>query len=140
MEFLIFWIGLSIVVWVLADKRERSGAGWFILSLFISPVLAIVILLAIGDSDGSAKCPACAEKVKAEAKICKHCGSELKGIQSLKGKPKSEKESLFCDLYDKAILAGSEKLTPGMSRTHAKIKKGESVPDVVLDTAIQELA
>lgn len=47
-------------------------------------IIAGVILFAVGSrkspiaqSDDTRKCPFCAEMVKEEAKICKHCGKEL---------------------------------------------------------------
>ena len=43
---------LSIVTFVMAQKRGRSGFGWFILSLIISPILCIIILACLGDTDG----------------------------------------------------------------------------------------
>ena len=48
MVFLIFWIGFSIIVWVMATNRNRSGFGWFLLSLIISPLLSVLLLLAFG--------------------------------------------------------------------------------------------
>lgn len=49
MEFILLWFGFSIVVGV-ANKRDRSGAGWFFLALFISPLLAGLLVLALGES------------------------------------------------------------------------------------------
>lgn len=43
----------------------------------LSPLLFVVSgLTSAGDLD-SKKCPHCAEKVKAEARVCKHCGRDL---------------------------------------------------------------
>ena len=46
MSFLIGWIAFSAVVSVGANTRGRSGGGWFLLSLVISPLLAGLFLLA----------------------------------------------------------------------------------------------
>lgn len=43
-------IGLFVLVYKLAAKRERSTLGWILFSLFFSPVLAIILLLILGDS------------------------------------------------------------------------------------------
>jgi biotin transporter BioY len=50
MTFLIFWILLSILVGFFASSKKRSGGGWFFISIFISPLIAFIILLVIGPS------------------------------------------------------------------------------------------
>ena len=89
MDILIFWIGLSIFVGYFASKhRGRSGFGWFVLSLIVSPLIGVLILLLLGEnrekleaiklqSGDVRKCPFCAELIKFEAVVCKHCGREL---------------------------------------------------------------
>jgi hypothetical protein len=46
--FLFFWLGFSIAVALLASRYNRSGFGWFLLSLLLSPLLALVFVLACG--------------------------------------------------------------------------------------------
>ena len=42
-EFFILWFALSIAVGMFASNyRQRSGLGWFVLSLVISPLLGFV--------------------------------------------------------------------------------------------------
>lgn len=79
MEFLLFWLGGAILVSILASKRGRSGGGWFVLSLIISPLLAGLFVLVLGSvSDESArKCPFCMEPVAAQAIRCKHCQADI---------------------------------------------------------------
>jgi hypothetical protein len=52
MELLFFivipWIILAIAVACGASNRNRDGAGWFILSILISPLLAGFCLLLVG--------------------------------------------------------------------------------------------
>ncbi len=74
-EILVFWLILAIVVGVIAGSRNRSGFGWFFLALIISPLIAGILVLALGSS-GKA-CPQCAEKVQPAAKVCKHCGHQF---------------------------------------------------------------
>lgn len=45
MEILLFWLGFSVAVAVLASKYGRSAVGWFFLAALISPVLAGMFLL-----------------------------------------------------------------------------------------------
>ncbi len=85
---IILWALLSVVVGVYADKKGRSGIGFGFLSIITSPLIGFIIAWLVS-SDNAAieqsaitkgevrKCPACAELVKVEAKICKHCRSEL---------------------------------------------------------------
>jgi YD repeat-containing protein len=81
MEFLFGWLMFSIAVGVIAAYgRGRSGGGWFLLSLLISPLLAGIIVLCLPKKDdpkASRTCPFCAETVKLQAKVCKHCHSDL---------------------------------------------------------------
>jgi hypothetical protein len=84
MEWFFFWLLFSIVVGIIAANRGRSGFGWFVLSMVISPLLGVILVAlipAIGDERPSTathvKCPDCAELVLKEARKCKHCGCHL---------------------------------------------------------------
>lgn len=84
MEIFLFWVGFSIAVGVLASNRGRSGSGWFVLSLIISPLLgAIFVLLVENLKDVKPspathiKCPDCKELILKDALVCKHCGCRL---------------------------------------------------------------
>ena len=86
MEFVLFWLGFSLVVGVLASNRGRTGIGWFFLSLVISPLIAGLLVLASDNLktrreapsyQTHAPCPKCAEPVLREAIKCKHCGSDI---------------------------------------------------------------
>lgn len=76
MELFLLWFGLSVAIGAVAGGKDRSGVGWFLLSLVISPLLAGLLLLLVGDGRSS-RCPYCAERVKAAARICPHCKSDL---------------------------------------------------------------
>ncbi len=58
------WLLLSFAALVYAEKKGRSGVGFLLLSLFLSPLVAFV-LIAVGPSNpqrmGLRKCPQCAE-------------------------------------------------------------------------------
>ena len=47
---LFIWLIGTILAGVIADKKERSVFGWVVLSLFISPLIAIIIVAVIGES------------------------------------------------------------------------------------------
>jgi uncharacterized membrane protein len=42
---------LSFIVIPIARKRGRSGFGWFLLSLIISPIVTMIILFVLGDTE-----------------------------------------------------------------------------------------
>lgn len=86
MEIVLLWFGFALVVGVLAGKRGRSGIGWFLLACVISPLLAGLFVLALGnaksprESGRTRPCPFCAEPIQAAAVKCKHCGSDLNAL------------------------------------------------------------
>jgi hypothetical protein len=47
MELLFVGFVLAIAVGIWASKRGRSGVGWFLLSILISPLLAALLLVAL---------------------------------------------------------------------------------------------
>jgi uncharacterized membrane protein YhdT len=53
-EVILFYLIFCIVVSFIASQRGRSGFGWFLLSLLISPVLAVIIVALIPSLSPSA--------------------------------------------------------------------------------------
>lgn len=87
MEWIPFWLIGSAVVGIIAASRGRSAMGWSLIALLFSPVIGLVLALALpslkrGAADGPSeathvRCASCAEWVLPEAKVCKHCGAAL---------------------------------------------------------------
>lgn len=47
MEVFIIWLVFAFIVGIAASSRGRSGAGWFALSVIISPLIGILFVLAL---------------------------------------------------------------------------------------------
>jgi hypothetical protein len=89
MELIGFWLGASVLIGFAAAARNRSGFGWMLLALIVSPLLALIVLLLMrrGDdgqraatADTHRHCPECRELVRLDARRCKHCGSVIAPI------------------------------------------------------------
>ena len=92
--YFIVWLILCAVAGTIADKKGRMGWAYFTISFFLSPLVGILIAVAQSpitkniekqqiQSGEARKCPHCAELVKLEAKICKHCGKDLPAVEPM---------------------------------------------------------
>ncbi|RBP83946.1 zinc ribbon domain-containing protein [Marinomonas rhizomae] len=108
MFVVILWIAFAILVGLLASTKGRSGFLFFLLALVLSPVIGLIIALVVPknneiveskaiETGGMRKCPNCAELVKSEAKICKHCQSDLNNTVTNEMKIKENKLSKKID-------------------------------------------
>ena len=91
MEIAVFWFAGAFVVGIIASSKGRSGLGYFLLSIVLSPVLAGILAIALPSLNGPqtvvavdaatpdthVKCPDCRELVIRDARKCKHCGTAL---------------------------------------------------------------
>ena len=84
MEWMLVWFLFGVVAMIIANTKERSGCGWFMLGCLVGPFALVVAALpslkappGIPSPDTHVKCPDCAELILKEAKVCKHCGCRL---------------------------------------------------------------
>lgn len=64
-----------------AQKKGFSVVGGVLGGLLLGPLAFLMFLVSgISGSDANRKCPHCAEFVKAEASICKHCRQPLVAV------------------------------------------------------------
>ena len=84
------WVGGAIYLFgmigmLIADQAERKGKSWstfFWLTMLVSPLITGLIIATISPEggkivSGTKPCPKCAEPVKLQAILCKHCGSNI---------------------------------------------------------------
>ena len=88
MEYAVYWLVLSLIAGVIASKKGRSGVGFFLLSVFLSPLIGIICAFIATPNQRRVdyrkvrtgtgkKCPHCAEIIKPDAKVCHFCKREL---------------------------------------------------------------
>lgn len=47
----LFWLIFTIVICCMAKSRGRSAIGFFLLSLFLSPLVGLIVLLIVGKNE-----------------------------------------------------------------------------------------
>ena len=88
------WIFGAIVVAIIARSKGDSGFVWFLISIVISPLLSMILILAIKQKRPNSKqrrCPECMEIVHRDAIKCKHCHANLKPESTDYGSPSPQR-------------------------------------------------
>lgn len=77
---IVVWLGIAALTAETAPARGRSKWQWFILGLLFSlfALVALFMLPPVATPETHLQCPDCAELVRKEASVCKHCGCKLK--------------------------------------------------------------
>ena len=79
--FIVIPIICSILSYSFAKKKGRSAWGWALTSLFIPPLMIVILVLnptqKIVERDGKVQCPYCREWIYPDAKLCRFCKKEL---------------------------------------------------------------
>jgi len=77
-RYVVLVVVAGIVGAILAQSKGRNPILWFILCALVPLlVIAVALLPSIVAKGFTKKCPHCAEVVKEDATLCKHCGMGL---------------------------------------------------------------
>ena len=116
----IIWVMLVMLVARWAETWDRSALAWTLISLFLSPLIgAFALLLAGRNREAYKRCPACAELIKNEARVCRFCHHDFEGYGEAKKRCPACAEPVrfeakvcpFCK-YDLTL----KKAAPGVSK------------------------
>lgn len=79
MLLILSWWFLGALIGLSAAKRNGfSQAAGALGGALLGPLAVFMYLVSgVTADDRSTKCPHCAEFIKAEAKVCKHCGRDV---------------------------------------------------------------
>lgn len=86
----IAWALIGALVGVAASQKKGfSLAGGIIGGLLLGPLAFLLFFVSgITSADQRAKCPHCAEFIKAEAAVCKHCGRDVRAPRGVPLRPR----------------------------------------------------
>lgn len=77
-RYIVLVVVAGIVGAILAQSKGRNPILWFILCALVPLlVIAVALLPSVVAKGFTKKCPHCAEVVKEDATLCKHCGMGL---------------------------------------------------------------
>ena len=78
---LIVWVAMAFIVAYVAGQKNRSKSGFFWLSIFLSPLIGLLVAIAVPRGSKNARrlseCPYCKEEIVVDALVCRHCGKQL---------------------------------------------------------------
>lgn len=89
----LFWALLGALIGIAAAQRKGfSVAGGVIGGLLLGPLAVLLFFVSgVTRGDQQRKCPHCAEWVKPEAKVCKHCHRDLPVLEPVAVAAKPER-------------------------------------------------
>ena len=70
MELVVIWIISGFIASYIHKNRGRSGIVSFLAGFLLGPIGIVLALVTLSNLP---RCPYCAEHVRSEAIVCKHC-------------------------------------------------------------------
>lgn len=85
MAWFLGWLICAFGAAFVASSKNRGGKMWFLLGLLLGPIALIIVGFSAplpstpetAELRGDRLCPFCAEEIKPQAIVCKHCGREV---------------------------------------------------------------
>ena len=135
MEIFVIWLALSILAGVIASQKGRSGMGFFLLSLVLSPLVGLIAALVAGQNTRrieerqiafheQKRCPYCAEIIRQEAVVCRYCGNDVSEGSATTASDIPEDYKFFADEAAQAIA-----VTRGTLQGYIKSGRLHANPD-----------
>lgn len=72
----LLWLVLCALAAALAEKKGHKGIGYFLLAIFLSPLIGLLVVAAISNRNQK-ECPYCFKAIDIRATVCSYCCSEL---------------------------------------------------------------
>lgn len=87
--FLVLWTFLAAIMAAWANSRGRNGAGFFLISFFGSPLLALIILLVTKDlaAESEKEKQRLLDEAKANEERAREHEKQLESIRALRSEP-----------------------------------------------------
>ena len=79
MEPILLWLGINVLIGYALGKQKNEVGVSILICILLGPIGWLLCILNKGKVR---KCPYCAEDVKPQAVVCRHCGRDLPQIVS----------------------------------------------------------